>query len=60
MAIAEKAPHTHSAERRCERKGGDTLLSIYNPGPYYRAHTKRHPLVGDGVRAREALKGGDE
>ena len=60
LAIAERAPRTYPAGRRCEREGCDTILSIYNDGTRCRAHTKRRPNEGAGVRARKAFKEGDE
>lgn len=54
MAIAERAPRTYPAGRRCEREGCETVLSIYNAGTSCRAHTGPRLVVGNGVRGRRS------
>lgn len=52
MAIAERAPRTYSAGRRCEREGCGTILSIYNPGTRCRVHAGPRPVVGNRAGGR--------
>lgn len=52
--IAERAPRTYPAGRRCEREGCDTVLSVYNPEPTCRAHTGPRPVVGNRARGRRS------